>query len=169
MPNNKNGDGNTKNGSGQTPPKKKNLAARLAAQRAAERALNRKRAITIAVIVLIIGAGVVLFTLWGPGIGSGPASEASFSGGEQLVTTSSGGGGSGSISVRAGTKVVWTINAGRSLGCQTGFQANGDLGIARTALKAGETTTVTFTPSKKGTYTLRCLSMGMRYCTVTVT
>ncbi|MDR2634986.1 MAG: hypothetical protein LBC13_03280 [Clostridiales bacterium] len=99
-------------------------------------------------------------------VGGGTA--ATMSDGVQRVTTNSGSGGSSNIAVKAGSQVVWTINASSNLGCMGGFQANGSLGISKTALKAGQANTVRFTPTKKRTYMLRCQSMGMNYCTVTV-
>jgi plastocyanin domain-containing protein len=84
------------------------------------------------------------------------------------ITTQSGSGGGENITVEAGKEVVWTIEADRRLGCFGGFRANTDLGIQRTVLNAGNTKTVRFTPTKKGRYTLKCISMGMTYAVVTV-
>jgi plastocyanin domain-containing protein len=146
--------------------RKKSLEERMAAQKAAELAFKRKRALIIGGIALGVVVIIVLIVLWSSSAGGGAA--ATVSDGVQRVTTSSGGGGSENITVKAGTQVVWTINASRNLGCRGGFQADSGLGISKTSLKAGQENTVKFTPKKKGTYTLRCQSMGMIYCKVTV-
>ncbi|MDR1917559.1 MAG: hypothetical protein LBQ05_01075 [Christensenellaceae bacterium] len=127
---------------------------------------KRKQIITIicvSVAVLVLSVSLVI---WGGGNNGGIA--ATLDGGIQRIATQSNSSGSKSITVESGKEVVWTINAGSSLGCMKGFKANSALGISQTELTAGGSKTVRFTPSTKGTYTLRCLSMGMTYCKVIV-
>jgi plastocyanin domain-containing protein len=135
-----------------------NLRKRYAKQQAIAR---RKRII----IVACVSAAVLVLTLslviWGGNKGGSTAVNNS-------PITSSGVRGGTNITVQAGKEVVWTINAGNSLGCYDGFRANSSLGIPQTELTAGASTTVRFTPKKTGSYTLRCLSMGMPYNKITV-
>lgn len=144
----------------------KRIEERMAAQKAAAAALKRKKIYILGGIAAGVILIIVLFVLWGPAIGG---SSATMDGSVQRVSTSSNGGGSSNITVKSGTEVVWTISASSNLGCMTGFKANASLGIGGKTLSAGKSNTVRFTPKKKGTYTLRCTSMGMTYCKVTVT
>jgi plastocyanin domain-containing protein len=114
------------------------------------------------VVVVLIVVAIILYSPKG-----GAGAVASVSGGTQRVTTTSNAGGSGNITVKAGTPVEWTINAGTSLGCRTGLKQS-TLGI-NTALTKGAANVVRFTPAKAGTYRVVCTSMGMAFCTITVT
>jgi|GEM_PF-3609190 Uncharacterized protein conserved in bacteria len=132
----------------------------IAEQKAAD-AIKRKKKKTLigwsAAMVAVAGmiTGMIFLT---QGAGDpGPAPRAAvISGGVQTVQTTVTSTGYGTINVKAGTKVSWTMNyTGR--GC-IAYMRIPDFGISKT-LSSGANV-ITFTPTKKGTYTVRC-TMGM--------
>jgi plastocyanin domain-containing protein len=101
---------------------------------------------------------LVVVILWSPLFhGTGEAGTGTISGGVQTVSTSVGSSSYGTITVKAGTPVKWNINFTGG-GCIQYIRIP-EFGISKT-LNSGSSNTISFTPKKPGTYTVRC-SMGM--------
>jgi plastocyanin domain-containing protein len=137
-----------------------NLSKRYAKQQAAAK---RKKIITAGCIAVAVFVVMVSFVIWNNNSGGDSISAT-----DGIVATQSTGRGGENITVEAGKEVVWTITADRYLGCYGGFKANSSLGIKATTLSAGSSKTIKFTPTEKGTYTLRCIQMNMVYSVITV-
>jgi plastocyanin len=140
---------------------RKNLKERLAAQAAAEIAAKRQRYLIIGGIAAVAVLAIVLVVVL---ISAGKTAR--MSGGSQTVGTTMTIRGSSDITVKAGTPVLWSIKgASGDLGCMDGVRSQF---FSFKGVSSGKTTTVSFTPETKGTYTVVC-SHGVTVCVIKVT
>ena len=140
--------------------RKKSLEERMAAQRAAALAARRKRIMIIGGAALVVVTAIILTVVLLSG-----GKTAGMSDGVQTVSTTMTARGSSDITVKAGIPVKWSIRGSGGLGCMNAVKSGL---FSERAVRSGQTTTVSFTPSAKGSYTVVC-EHGNYVCTIRVT
>jgi plastocyanin domain-containing protein len=140
--------------------RRKSLEERMAAQKAAALAVKRRNITIIGGAAFAVVLAIVLIAVFAAG-----NKKASVSGGTQTVSTTMNSGGSQDITVTAGMPVKWSITGNGNLGCMNAVACSGLFG--QKAVRSGATTTVSFTPSGKGDYTVVC-EHGNKVCTIHV-
>jgi len=125
------------------------ILAQKHAAAAAKAAHNQKR--NRVIIIIVVVAAVVFLGAIIPVVACS-GKKAELIDGVYKVTTKVTANGSGNIEVKAGKRVEWTLDCGKSIGTISSIR-QGDLDIDK-KLTAGNKSTLTFTPNSKGRYTV---------------
>ncbi|MDR0856623.1 MAG: hypothetical protein LBM78_04365 [Clostridiales bacterium] len=141
---------------------KRSIEERMAEQRAQEKRKKRNKLIAVLSAVGAVALAVVIIVV--VAVHDVRAKDVD---GVQTVTTTMTARGSNDITVKAGKQVKWTIKGGAGdLGCMNEVNCS-KLSFGGRAVFSGRSTVVTFTPAKKGTYTVVC-EHGNTVNTITV-